>query len=186
MKIVKGFTLIELLVVIAIVGILSAVGIPMYQGFQKNAKCAVGNEYFKRTVELVELSFNFCELQTYTTHRYPEPGRVIKIDCDSSFIATSVGAYIVSYQLDRFESIWKNNPPVSRSDKRMFGSDHIFLTGRGTNPIDLSYQNWGSIGVATGPDSKIKEITVNYIPGSCGNGGTDLLSDPMISVTIQG
>lgn len=34
----KGFTLIELLVVIAILGILAAVGVPAYQGFQQKAK----------------------------------------------------------------------------------------------------------------------------------------------------
>jgi type IV pilus assembly protein PilA len=34
----KGFTLIELLVVIAIIGILAAVGIPAYQGFQIKTK----------------------------------------------------------------------------------------------------------------------------------------------------
>jgi type IV pilus assembly protein PilA len=33
-----GFTLIELLVVIAILGILAAVGVPAYQGFQQKAK----------------------------------------------------------------------------------------------------------------------------------------------------
>ena len=33
-----GFTLVELLVVIAIIGILAAVGIPMYQGYVANVK----------------------------------------------------------------------------------------------------------------------------------------------------
>jgi prepilin-type N-terminal cleavage/methylation domain-containing protein len=38
MKNYYGFTLIELLVVIAIIGVLAAVGIPTYQGYQSKAK----------------------------------------------------------------------------------------------------------------------------------------------------
>ena len=34
----EGFTLVELLVVIAIIGILAAVGIPMYQGYVADVK----------------------------------------------------------------------------------------------------------------------------------------------------
>ena len=34
----SGFTLIELLVVIALLGILAAIGVPSFQGFQQKAK----------------------------------------------------------------------------------------------------------------------------------------------------
>jgi len=48
----KGFTLIELLVVVAIIGILAAVGIPMYQGYQATAKFNAVKATHKQVVTL--------------------------------------------------------------------------------------------------------------------------------------
>lgn len=56
----KGFTLIELLVVIAIIGVLAAIGLPMYQGYQQNAKIQAVNESFSRASTFVAAEVTKC------------------------------------------------------------------------------------------------------------------------------
>jgi prepilin-type N-terminal cleavage/methylation domain-containing protein len=56
----KGFTLIELLVVIAIIGILSAVGIPAYQGFQQKAKYNSAKTNFTNAKSFIMAEISKC------------------------------------------------------------------------------------------------------------------------------
>ena len=62
MKRTKGFTLIELLVVVAIIGILAAVGVNTFTGFQKKAKIASTKAIHKQTLKYITVEVMKCSL----------------------------------------------------------------------------------------------------------------------------
>jgi len=58
----KAFTLIELLVVVAIIGILAAVGVNTFSGFQENAKAAATKSNLAYIKKYIILELSKCDL----------------------------------------------------------------------------------------------------------------------------
>lgn len=63
----KGFTLVELMIVVAIIGILSAVAIPMYDGYTKRAKRVEAEEQLMSLASIEEDYFNTYRKYTDNT-----------------------------------------------------------------------------------------------------------------------
>ena len=58
----KAFTLIELLVVVAIIGILAAVGVTTFNGFQEKAKVSATKAILKDTIKYTQAELIKCSL----------------------------------------------------------------------------------------------------------------------------
>lgn len=56
----SGFTLIELLIVVAILGLLAAVGIPQYQGYQAQAKINASKTQHSQMIKLIGAELAKC------------------------------------------------------------------------------------------------------------------------------
>ena len=103
----KSFTLIELLVVVAIIGILAAVGIPIFNGFMSTAKISAATENHTRARDMMTAYIAQCSTGVdFKLQISPKPQQMSTVSCNSN---TTMGQF-ASYFGRHFYNTGFENP----------------------------------------------------------------------------
>ena len=90
----SGFTLVELLVVIAIIGILTAIGVPMYSGYQSSAKASATKQNFDSMKTFIAGEVTKCSAGLVTALNDAKGGTAVTCPTD---LSTKGLAYFRAY-----------------------------------------------------------------------------------------
>ena len=169
MKKQSGFTLIELLIVIALIGILSAIGIPAYTGYQAKARYNAAKTNHTNAVSYITAEIAKCNGKTTPISFVDKNGKTISIsECPITTQIGSADLYFNTYIFNTF-----TNPyfPLNRTNSvnpsaAVGGLTWGYMTiyngidsGIGQNGIKLTT----GIGRADGDKTKAGEILLTFI-----------------------
>ena len=114
----RAFTLIELLVVVAIIGILAAVGVNTFGGFQEKAKEAACKKNYTLLKKMIIQNYTLCEFESSITikgqYTNYQPGTERQLSCSYNFgtIAGETAKSFGNYASSPYEPNLSYNIPI--------------------------------------------------------------------------
>ena len=151
----KAFTLIELLVVVAIIGILAAVGVTTFNGFQEKAKVAAVKSNHKRAVKFITSEILKAEISGIVSKWDDNNLKCIQVNASSTWHVNAQWAYRCLSERLEFHSGRKQ-------------------TGNNKNPFDnskIAFRAHLAAPVPTVTPDRVGEVNCVYQPTYFNNAG---------------
>ena len=135
----KSFTLIELLVVVAIIGILAAVGTPIFQGFMVTSKINAAKENHVRAKDMISAYIAKCSVSGGYIQLKNNSKNMANVSCNSGAYNLAL-KFVEHLNSDGWKNPYDNNPCCysTTNPSRNNGRTHIGGVNASYNTIYMS------------------------------------------------
>ena len=137
----KSFTLIELLVVVAIIGILAAVGTPIFQGFLADAKVNATRENHARATDMITAYIAKCSIGKNSIKLKNSSGNLVDVGCT---IAEFANGFSTHFNAEGWKNPYETEKECCRSQGWRYGQGFMNFGDDGGGRVVI-YSNFGNI-----------------------------------------